>query len=480
MATVSAIPTQVVAPTQDATVSVASRQDYQDLDRARHRHLLVIFAASATVLLALALGIATLTQFVTGGGQAVIFGVLLVAAPALSGLSLGLAWRDRLLSAAALLVSALLLAVFVGQLAGTPPSGANSGQAFLFFAAYTLVIFIAGVLADRRFILATAAAAMALSLYASLALTAGQNQLLVLFVLLQEGIAAAVMCGFTAGYRSALTDLDGVRREYERMVRIDNLKEQFITSVNHELRNPVMAMLGYIELLQLPRNQTAGERMKLIVDEANSAGQGLRALINSILETRRMDQGIEDFVPQPVNVRDALTTAIRLIDPREANLIGREVRVRVSPALAILGDPVHLQQILTNLISNAVKYSGPDDPVDVAAARVIDLQYIEGRWGRKTPVEREMVEIMVRDYGLGIPPEDAPLLFQRFARLPRDLASKVLGNGLGLHLCKALAEVMGGTIWLESTGIPGKGTTFYVRLPIATGAAPTLLANEAE
>jgi signal transduction histidine kinase len=77
-----------------------------------------------------------------------------------------------------------------------------------------------------------------------------------------------------------------------------------------------------------------------------------------------------------------------------------------------------------------------------------------------------MGEITVRDYGLGIPPDQIPLLFNRFARLPRELASSVGGSGLGLYLCRVFAEGMGGTIGVESTGVPGEGATFRLRLPL--------------
>ncbi len=96
--------------------------------------------------------------------------------------------------------------------------------------------------------------------------------------------------------------------------------------------------------------------------------------------------------------------------------------------------------------------------------RVIDTEYETVRFRKRAVQVRDMIEIVVHDYGLGIPPDQIPLLFQRFVRLPRDLASKVVGNGLGLHLCKVLTEAMGGRIWVESQGIEGKGSTFHVRL----------------
>ena len=84
-----------------------------------------------------------------------------------------------------------------------------------------------------------------------------------------------------------------------------------------------------------------------------------------------------------------------------------------------------------------------------------------------------MTEIVVRDYGRGIPPEQAPLLFNRFARLPRDLASSISGNGLGLYLCRLYVEAMGGLIWVRSSGIAGDGSAFHLLLPAsAPGTAP--------
>jgi signal transduction histidine kinase len=88
-----------------------------------------------------------------------------------------------------------------------------------------------------------------------------------------------------------------------------------------------------------------------------------------------------------------------------------------------------------------------------------------------------MVEIAVRDAGLGIPPEQIPLLFHRFARLPRDLASPVAGSGLGLYLCRMLTESMGGTIRVESSGVAGEGSTFFVRLPLPPKAAAGSIAS---
>jgi signal transduction histidine kinase len=270
--------------------------------------------------------------------------------------------------------------------------------------------------------------------------------------------------------------------------RLDELKEQFISSVNHELRNPVMAMLGYLELLQDPDNRESAAREMDLLTRANQAGLNLRALLNNILDARRLDQGADDFTPEPVDVRAVLEAAAALIDPREAKMVERPLRLEMPEGLVIWGERLRLQQIFINLLSNALKYSAPGTPVELRAwvvsaggksgplanqpanqpANQLANQLansLAGRFGRRPP-PRPMAEIVVRDYGLGVPPDQIPLLFQRFTRLPRDLTSNVVGNGLGLHRCRTFAEAMGGRIWVESSGVEGEGAAFHLRLPL--------------
>lgn len=451
----------------------------RDYDLTRQIGLLTLFGVGAAALMfVISIALATLYLFGTPNTDIVFtMGGLALALPGLAGLSIWLARNRHITIATLCLVVALAITNFVPHLIAIqterPPL-----EIVLFFASYPLVILVSGVLTNRTMIIITTVAVNILSLVAITTLPSNSIQgEIYVAVTAQQLLTAGILLLFAGGYQQTLRKLDEAIGQYERARQLDELKEQFITSVNHELRNPVMAMLGYLELLKLPKNRESHDRLDLIVGEANKAGQNLRALLNSILETRRLDQGAENFIPQMVSVSDSVHDSIRMIDPREAALAGRDLRIRVPTNVTIWGDPILLQQIMTNLISNAIKYSGTESRVDITALQVVDLQEAKGRWGRKEPVSRLMVEILVRDYGLGVPPEQAQLLFQRFARLPRDLASNVVGNGLGLYLCRVFAEVMGGRIWLESAGVSGKGTTFHVRLPLPPGQEQATQAN---
>lgn len=263
-----------------------------------------------------------------------------------------------------------------------------------------------------------------------------------------------------------LRDLVDARGATARAQQLEGLKDQFITSVNHELRTPIMTMQGYIELLSELHDQIDPDRRTEMLDRAREANGSLVQLVRGILDVRRIDQETDDYVPQAVNVCAAVRTALTLIEPLEDNLSEHTFLMQVPDDLVIWGEEVRLEQILVNLIANASKYSEPGTSITLDAQTVIEKGGFGGGWGKRASPRRQMVEITVRDEGLGIPPEHLPLLFHRFVRLPRDLASNVRGTGLGLYLCRIFAEVMGGCIWVESSGVPGEGSIFHLRLPV--------------
>ena len=339
-------------------------------------------------------------------------------------------------------------------------------------AGFVVVIALAGVLGGRGQLISIAiisicgsvATLMIYPILHNQAMTTVQFSALIFFVV-ADGAEFAIFLAVQQSSRVSISQLQELRIAVERAQQLDELKNQFISSVNHELRNPIMGMMGHLDnLVNAPAN-TPTERIKRNAERALQSAFALRRLVDSILDARRMDQHAGDFEPVPVNVLETLHAAVQLIAPAEGKMIERNLHIIMPTQLVIWGEPVRLQQILTNLLSNAIKYSPPGSPITVSG-QVVPAPAAGKRGGtvKDAPL---MAEVTVQDRGLGIPPDQAPLLFNKFVRLPRDLASTVVGNGLGLHLCKVLAEAMGGTIWVESTGIAGAGSTFHVLLPLA-------------
>jgi signal transduction histidine kinase len=340
-----------------------------------------------------------------------------------------------------------------------------------------MVVVISGVLGNTSFLIIvtvlSAVVACVVPLFNAQAPVLEQNVFAVVLLLATIIITPGVMMViFQRGYQQTLRDLGDVRIAYERASALDDLKNQFIVSVNHELRNPVMAMMGHLDILDMSVENAPRERLQKASKSAMRAAENLRALLASILDANRLEQGPGDFTPERVSVVQVIQSALQLIDPNEGSPQERELRILVPDDLCIWGEPIRLQQILTNLLSNALKYSPPGTPIEVSAQVVIESVLAPGWRKRAIPhLDRALIEITVRDWGLGILPEQIPLLFQRFVRLPRDLASNVVGNGLGLYVCRVCAEAMGGRIWVESSGAEGEGSAFHVRLPAPPVAA---------
>jgi signal transduction histidine kinase len=393
-----------------------------------------------------------------------------LVAAALFPLALGLALffiqRGRLRVAISLIVSSAFIVSFILHLIAVINTPYNTGLILLMFALYQLVVTLAGLLGSRPLIVIMAlASAIATSIIVALLPDYYPILFIAIFSLGQLLAMSAMLYVFAGSITSTLERLGLVQVLYERSRKLDDLKDQFIASVNHELRTPIMALQGFIELYLMSEGLPQDDRDALIA-EAREVTDNLTSLLQSILDVRRIDQGANDFTPVPVNVREALTASLHLIDPREAKSTERDLRIDIPSDLNVMGEPTRLQQVFTNLLSNAIKYSDPGSAIEVAG-RVVPIANSSSRSGMQAAV----VEITVRDYGLGVPPDQAPLLFQRFARLSRDLASTVNGNGLGLYLCRVFVESMGGTIRLDSPGIPGLGTVFTIHLRLPSGDA---------
>ena len=340
---------------------------------------------------------------------------------------------------------------------------------FAQFTSLGIPIILAGVLSDRWLVVVTTVLMNAASLICIHLIGFSSTQgLFTVLALGQQWALMAITLTIAQLYQRTLNELG---RAYIQAQQLDGLKDQFITNVNHELRTPVMTIQGYIELLRLRHTHLSPEQLTTSLEQASQTGYTLLGLLNSILDVRNISEEMPPFTPEIVPFKTALDQALVLIDPREGNFSQRELLVQFDQQLSIAGEPVRIQQILTNLLTNAGKYSPAGTPIEIRALPVMEAPpKVKGRRGGRQSVQRAMVEITVRDFGHGISPEQIPLLFNRFVRLPRDLASSISGNGLGLYLCRILAESMEGRIWVESAGVEGEGSTFHLRLPASTPA----------
>lgn len=221
---------------------------------------------------------------------------------------------------------------------------------------------------------------------------------------------------------------------------LDDLKTSLISTVSHELRTPLSMILGFSELL-MTRSMDAAQSEQA-VGQIHTSAQRLARLIDDLLSVSRIEAG---HVKPRCGMQD-VGRAAGSVAQSFANT--RHVQVDVpADCPAVSADPDHLTQILTNLVSNAVKYS--DQPVTVRASVLPDA-----------------VQIAVADRGIGLSEDDIGQLFQKFVRIDRPDVARTPGTGLGLYITKRLVELQNGTIQVTSSA--GEGTTFTVSFPRAS------------
>ena len=226
--------------------------------------------------------------------------------------------------------------------------------------------------------------------------------------------------------------------------RIDRAKDEFTSVVSHELRTPLTAIRGSLGLLGGGALGPLSEGGQKLVEMAISNTDRLVRLINDILDIERIDAGRIDIDPEPCDAELLVKHALASFDQIAA---AAEVTLTAdAQAAPLIADPHYLHQTLTNLISNAIKFSPAGAVVHVSA---------EARDGH--------VHFSVRDQGRGIPREHLDAIFRRFHQVDGSDSREKGGTGLGLAICRGIVERHGGRIWAESE--PGAGATFSFVLP---------------
>lgn len=233
------------------------------------------------------------------------------------------------------------------------------------------------------------------------------------------------------------------------------LKDQFIASISHELRNPLTNVFGWLEILIDYDQELDAETRMRFLSRAMYGCQELMQIVYSVLDATRVGRGMVPVQLENVPLSPLVQSVIDNMNPRTTETY--HINTILPEDFVALADPQYVRQILHNLLSNACKYSPKESTVTVSIQR--SSQQIP----ESASSETNNLYICVKDNGPGIPPQEIPKLFQKFARLTRD--KSIHGTGLGLYLCKQLIEAMGGRIWIESTGIAGEGSSFFFTLP---------------
>jgi PAS domain S-box-containing protein len=228
-------------------------------------------------------------------------------------------------------------------------------------------------------------------------------------------------------------------------------KSEFLAAMSHELRTPLNAIGGYAELMAMGLGGTVTEEQREYLDKIQRSQRHLLEIINDLLNFSRMEAGKVKYDIQAVPLRPSLQAVRAMLEPQA---IEKRIDLVVGPCpkgLRVMADAVKMEQIILNLCSNAVKFTGEGGRVEVnCKARGAE------------------VSVVVSDTGVGIPPDQTERIFEPFVQLGRGLTTQHEGTGLGLAISRELARAMGGDLTVSSE--PGKGSTFTLTLP---AAAPT-------
>ena len=224
-------------------------------------------------------------------------------------------------------------------------------------------------------------------------------------------------------------------------------KSQFLAVMSHELRTPLNAIGGYVQLIELGIHGPVTQAQSDALERISRAQRHLLRLINDVLNLSRIEAGRVDYVREEIDVARLLEDVIPMIEP-QLNTAGLTAMTRVTPGLQAMADREKVQQIVINLLTNAVKFTPAGGSIRVEGRRAGDH-----------------VEIRVSDTGIGIPADKLVSVFEPFVQVEMEHAKRREGSGLGLAISRDLARGMGGNLAVSSE--INAGSTFTLALPLA-------------
>jgi PAS domain S-box-containing protein len=245
-----------------------------------------------------------------------------------------------------------------------------------------------------------------------------------------------------------------VQQHAEQLQRANQIKDEFLAVLSHELRSPLNPILGWTKLLQKSKLDATRQREALAIIERNARLQS--QLIEDLLDISRIMQGKLSLTMAPVNLTSVISAAVETVR-LAAQAKNIELQIDLAPTAPISGDAARLQQVVWNLLTNAIKFTPANGRV------IVELRQIAGQ-----------AQIRVIDTGIGIQPQFLPYVFEYFRQEDSSTTRRFGGLGLGLAIVRQIVELHGGTVKAESLG-ENQGATFTVQIPISNQSAQIVL-----
>jgi len=278
-------------------------------------------------------------------------------------------------------------------------------------------------------------------------------------------VSPLVENGVTTGIVGIARDITGRKLIEEAALVASKAKSEFLAQMSHEIRTPLNAVIG---MARIARNNIENKEKTLSsIDEITTASMHLLGILNDVLDMAKIESGKFDIAREPFNVRGALSEVVSIIGQRCMDKhIAFEHTVNDLPDVWIAGDKLRLNQVLINLLGNAVKFTNSDGRINFCAEVLFEAK------------ETLSMSFTLSDNGIGMSQEQITRLFKPFEQADKTVASRFGGTGLGLAISQNLVNMMGGRITVNST--LGKGSIFHFDLvfPKAEDASPPESAEE--